>query len=263
MIDYHIHLERGSYQMAWLQEFIDQGHARGIDEFGIVEHLYLFKESSEIIWQNEHVRETQNKNLADYFSFINQAKRRHPLKLGLEVDYLTTKEEQIREVVKDLPVDFLIGSVHYLGEWAFDLDSDWQGRNIETVYEQYYSTLLKVAQSGIFDILGHCGNIAYYGYVAQNYPQLAQAFWHNLAKTDIVVEINTGGLYRPAGVVFPELHWLPLLYELGIQVTLSSDAHDPQHTGWQIIDQAVPALKAAGYRKIATFENRERIMIPI
>lgn len=260
MIDYHIHLERGNYTEAWLKEFIDVGHGRGIKEFGIVEHLYLFKEASELLYKNKHVTSMQTRNIADYFKFLTEMKDKYNLKIGIEVDYVEEFEEEIRDFIKDLPVDFLIGSVHYLGEWAFDLNRDWQGRDINDVYKKYYDTLMKAVDSDMFDIIGHPGNIEYFGYKPSSEVEddLVRNFYNKLAKTDIVVEINSGGLYRPAGIVFPELKWLKTLNELNIEVTCSSDAHDPIHTGWEIQKKIIPALKESGYNQIVTFEKRNK-----
>ncbi len=266
MIDYHIHLERGSYGLPWLEQFLAVGNERGIGQFGIVEHLYLFQEAKGLLFDNDHVKAKQVCRINDYFEFISAVKAAGlPVRCGLEVDYVPEKEELIRQFVKDLPVDFIIGSVHYLGEWGFDLSSDWLQRDKEKVYRQYFSVLLQAAASGIFDILGHCGNIAYHGHHLDSNleEELFQAFFHDLAGSDIVVEINTGGLYRPAGIVFPQLKYLPLLYQLGLAVTTSSDVHEPFHTGWQINKLAIPALKQAGYQCLQAFHCRQREEIKI
>jgi histidinol-phosphatase (PHP family) len=48
--------------------------------------------------------------------------------------------------------------------------------------------------------------------------------------------------------------------ELGIPVTLGSDAHQPERLG-QYLDEAGAALKDAGYAQLATFEGRRRILV--
>lgn len=260
MIDYHIHLERGEYKREWLDKFIQVGHQRGIEEFGIVEHLYIFRETEKLLYQNKHVKSMQTRSLNDYFNFLEKMKREYNIKIGLEIDYVEEFEDKIKEFVKDLPVDFLIGSVHYLEGWAFDLDKDWSNKNIEEVYENYYNTLLKVAKGGIFDILGHPGNIAYFGHKPKwdFEKKLVKKFYQNLSNIDIVLEINSGGLYRPVKKVFPNVNWFDELKRLEIEVVCSSDAHDPKNVGWVIKEEIIPALKDAGYYRLVTFDNRKK-----
>ncbi|QOR36579.1 histidinol-phosphatase [Clostridium sp. 'deep sea'] len=266
MIDYHVHLERGPYSAEWLNEFLTVGENLGISQFGIVEHLYMFKEAKGLLFQDEHVKAKQNRVMQDYLSFINtMIQQGKPIKLGFEVDYVINKENLIREFVKDLPVDFLIGSVHYLNDWSFDTNPNWQNRDILEVYQQYFKTLLANVKSGIFDILGHCGNIAYHKHrlSIKQEEKMYSNFIEEASKYDIVFEINSGGLYRPAGVVFPNLKYLSLLKECGIEVTVSSDAHDPKHTGYKLNELIIPKLKEVGYKKLVTFTKRKKQYLEI
>jgi len=265
MIDYHIHLERGKYKKEWLNKFIQVGYKRGIKEFGIVEHLYIFRETEHLLYQNEHVKSMQTRSLDDYFEFLEKMRKEYNIRVGLEIDYVEEFEDSIKEFTKGLPVDYLIGSVHYLNGWAFDLEKDWSDKNIEEVYRDYYSTLLKVARSGIFDILGHPGNIAYFGHKPKwdFEKKLAGDFYKELSKLDIVLEINSGGLYRPAKEVFPNVKLFNQLKKLGIEVTCSSDAHEPKNVGWVINKEIIPSLKDIGYCNLVTFNKRKKIYKPI
>ncbi len=265
MIDYHIHLERGPYDKEWLERFIKVGKSRGIEEFGIVEHLYIFTQAKDLLYQNDHVKKMQKRNINEYFSFLNKMKETYNIKIGLEVDYTEEYEHEIKTFVKDLPVDFLIGSVHYLGSWAFDLDKEWKGKDIEVVYKKYYKTLFKAAKSNIFDVLGHSGNIAYFGYKPKREVEneLVLEFYEKISKLDIVLEINSGGLYRPAGVVFPEKRWFKKIKGFDIDLTCSSDAHDPKKVGFAIKEDIIPTLKSVGYNQLVTFDRRQKAYKPI
>jgi histidinol-phosphatase (PHP family) len=260
MIDYHIHLERGPYKKEWLDKFIQVGEENDIKEYGFVEHLYLFTQAKDLLYQNEHVKKMQNRDINEYFSFLQKMKEKYKLKIGLEIDYVEEYEDKIRDFVKDLPVDFLIGSVHYIDGWAFDLDKTWSGKDITEVYKKYYQVLLKAAKSNIFDILGHAGNIAYFGHKPKREieDRIVASFFEEVSKLDIVLEINSGGLYRPAEIVFPEVRWFEKLNQLGIKLTCSSDAHDPENVGWVINDEIIPALKSAGYTHLVTFNKRKK-----
>ncbi len=265
MIDYHIHLERGSFNREWLAKFVETGKARAIEEFGIVEHLYLFKEASHLLYQNDHVIKKQNESIYDYLDFLAKAKEEFNLKIGLEVDYIESRESEIRDFAANFDVDFLIGSVHYLGEWAFDLSKNWPRNDYEAIYIEYYKTLLKLARSNIFDVLGHPGNIAYFGYGPSKEVEdrIVKNFYEELAKENIVLEINAGGLYRPAKRIFPEKKWFKTIKELNIDITVSSDAHDPDDVGYEINNEVIPALQGAGFTHLIGFEKRNKQFKPI
>ncbi|MDZ7633040.1 MAG: hypothetical protein U5L72_00780 [Bacteroidales bacterium] len=40
--------------------------------------------------------------------------------MGIEVDYLPTREKETRRLISSFPFDYIIGSVHYLGEETVD-----------------------------------------------------------------------------------------------------------------------------------------------
>ncbi len=44
MIDCHVHLEKGSYTQAWLDEFVKTAVDRRLDEIYILEHSHRFSE---------------------------------------------------------------------------------------------------------------------------------------------------------------------------------------------------------------------------
>ena len=44
MIDCHVHIERGPYDLDWLKKFIVQGQQAGLSEIYILEHTHRFRE---------------------------------------------------------------------------------------------------------------------------------------------------------------------------------------------------------------------------
>ena len=52
-----------------------------------------------------------------------------PVKLGLEVDYVPGREEETRELLAPYPWDYLLGSLHYIGELGVDgMSLGWSTR---------------------------------------------------------------------------------------------------------------------------------------
>ncbi len=74
------------------------------------------------------------------------------------------------------------------------------------------------------------------------------------------IEINTSGLRKPARELYPGREILAMAKELGIPLTLGSDAHQPDDVG-RDFDVAYPLLKEFGNGEIATFTKRKRTMV--
>jgi histidinol-phosphatase (PHP family) len=259
MQDYHVHLERGPLSRNWLDRFLDQAHRQGIIEVGIVEHFYLFPEGRPLI-DYVTVKEPA-RNWPDFMALIEAAKNEGlDLRLGLEVDYTKGREDDIRAALKGLPLDFVIGSVHSLNGWPFDLNRDtWQARDVAHVYRHYYDTLALAAKSGLFDILGHPGNIAYFGHRAEPelMAELEECFLERIAGLPICLEINTGGYLRPAEELFPRWPMVERIKHYGFDIVVSSDAHRPEDVG-HAIKETRDRLKAMGFGAVQTFSRRKK-----
>jgi len=265
MYDYHMHLEQGSLTMDWLQRFLGKAQEVGITEIGITEHLYRFREAKTILW-NDHVAERSVHTVAEYGRLVEQAKARGlPVKFGLEADYVPGREDQIAKVLSLFPLDFVIGSVHWLGDWGFDLDpASWQGRSVEEAYRRYYDTLALAAESGLFDVIGHPGNIAYYGFRPDPSvrEKLEDGFLERVARLHVTLEINSGGLLRPARELFPRPETARRIVQMGFSVSTGSDAHRPQDVGYDF-PHLYRTLKEWGLKEVACFSERKRTPKPV
>ena len=58
-----------------------------------------------------------------------RADRGLPVKLGLEVDYVPGLERETRELLAPYPWDYLLGSVHFIGERSVDGEELLAGRS--------------------------------------------------------------------------------------------------------------------------------------
>lgn len=257
--DYHVHLEQGPYTLEWLQQFLQRAKQVGVAELGIVEHLYRFREARHL-FHNDWVEPRQKQSIKDYLDLMAAAKKqRLPVKLGLEVDYIPGTEAELGTFLRDLPLDFVIGSVHWLGDWGFDTDaSSWEGKDVMAVNEQYYRTLTRAARSGLFDIVGHPGNIGYFGHQPRvdDLDRLESEFVESIRRCKVVVEINTGGLLRPAHIIFPRLAMLRKLRAADRDIILGSDAHRPEDVGHAFPD-ALRLLKQMGFPCLTRFNNHK------
>src|SRR5690625_6819785 len=77
--------------------------------------------------------------------------------MGIEMDYTPGKEREMETFIKAHPFDYVIGSVHWIGDWGIDLadfKDEYDKRDIKEVYTQYYDQIVTLAESKLFDFVG-------------------------------------------------------------------------------------------------------------
>jgi len=251
--DYHIHT-RYSDGGGWPEDYIYSASAAGLSEIGFSDHFTLTPEQQD--WS------IRPELLGEYCERILRLKEESKsiiVRLGLEIDYFPGKEKEIFEISRDLPLDFIIGSVHYLDEEPVDAGPDfYKDKDIYDLFESYFILVGKTAATGLFDIIGHPDLVRIYraGPVkspAHLYLDLAKKF----KKFNVAIELNTNGYNKPLGDFYPDKDYLHLFCEEGVPVCVNSDAHEPARVA-QYFDQAYSLLIQVGYKEMALFNNRTR-----
>lgn len=268
--DYHVHLETGPYTIEWVKEYLKIATERGVKDLGFSEHGYRFKQAKSM-FTNPWIDERQTEDLEEYVGLVLEAKKQGlPVKLGIELDYIPGKEKEIEEFLKPYPWDYVIGSVHWINDWGFDLEimkDRWQEQPIIKSYQEYFSILENLLTSNLFDILGHIDVIKVYGHK----PDLKDTeLLHNIydksinqiKKSNMTVEVSTAGLRKPVGELYPDPEIMRRLADNNIPLIINSDAHKPQHVG-EDFDKGIKYIKEYGINQISTFTNRKRTMVKL
>lgn len=269
LTDYHVHMiETGDFSMSWLERYFEQARACGIEELGISEHAYFFQETEPIL-ANEWVTKRRGLKMEEYTALFEAARRQNlPVKMGIEMDYTPGKEKEMEQFIQSYPFDYVIGSVHWIGDWGidlFDYRDEYEKRNIEDVYRAYFDQIVTLAQSRLFDFVGHIDVIKIFGYkpmnetfVHEQYDRVVQA----LAQSGTSIEISTAGLRKPVGEIYPDPVLLQKCYDAGVTIVLSSDAHQPEHVGYAY-DQSLELAKSVGYREVQVITQRKKQAYPL
>ena len=265
LADNHVHLENGPYTLDWLEKFVRQADQVGVEELGIVEHFYRFLEARPCLY-NDEIAPKQSQHLEDYLELMVLAQQKGwPVRTGLEVDYVPGKEAAIRQALRGLPLDFVIGSVHWLGDWCFDTNpAAWEGRDLEAVYREYYAVLAQVVESKLFDILGHPGNIAYFGHRADLnvVTRLENEWLARVKRHRICLEVNTGGLRRRARSLFPRIDFLRRIRIANFDISFASDAHFPEDVGYAFAETQ-QLVKQINFDCACRFRRRRQRLVRI
>ena len=255
--DYHMHSSYSDGRSV-PQDYIAPALAAGLSEIGFSEHLTLFKDLED--WNMNPVNITPYINhLENLQSSIKTIK----IKIGLEVDFFAGKEKEIFEYLRSLPLDYIIGSVNYLGEKTVDVGPEfYEGKSIDRLFESYFESVIAASASGLFDIMAHCDLIRIYGYKPSTDME---PLYRKLAKTmkthNVAFEVNTNGRNRPLADFYPDRQFLHIFREENVPVCVNSDAHMPARVG-QYFDEAYDLLRYIGFTEMAVFDKRVRKMIP-
>ena len=247
-----------------MAEFVRAAKEVGLREYGIADHAPMPEEP----FDDWRMRQAE---LGEYISWIEEAKTLAgsdiEVKAGLECDWIEGIESWTAHLASQYDWDYLIGSVHYLGEkWDFDNPlwmPKWEKIDVEEVWTDYWAAYAKMAASGLFDILGHADLIKKFGFVPKGdlsrfYSDTLEA----MADTGVALELNTAGWHKPCGRAYPSLGFLEQAASRGIPLCINSDAHAPSELG-RDFDRAYALAYKAGYRQLVCFKGREKSFVDL
>ncbi|WP_078546003.1 histidinol-phosphatase [Litchfieldia alkalitelluris] len=268
LTDYHNHLERGTLTLPYLKQFTDEAAQKKIEHFGISEHAYHFYQTKNIL-SNPWVDERRFYDMKDYVALFQQAwNQQIDVKMSIEMDYTPGKHQEMKEFIKAYDFDYVIGSIHWVDDFGIDLAEyrkEWDRRDLFNTYEKYFDQVVTLAESNLFDIVGHLDLVKIFKYIPNDVEFLLHQYDRAttaLANSKTCVEISTAGLRKPIGELYPDPRLLQMCFDKKIPIVLSSDAHVPGDVGADY-DQAIDLAKSIGYDSLVTFEKGERKEVPI
>lgn len=164
---------------------------------------------------------------------------------GMEIDYLGYHWGPHTDYFQSLPLDYRIGSVHFIptrsGERYVDIDGRYESfrrkmteyfnDDLRYVVETFYAQSIAMVRAGGFDVLGHLDKIGHNASMHQPhvedepwYQDAARELLREVIASGVTVEVNTKA-YEQAGRIFPSEHLLSQLLRAGVPVIVNSDAH--------------------------------------
>ncbi|OGV61293.1 MAG: hypothetical protein A2498_00780 [Lentisphaerae bacterium RIFOXYC12_FULL_60_16] len=183
-----------------------------------------------------------------------------PVRFGIEADYYPGCESHLREWLPRQNFDLIIGSVHYLGAWGFDnplYAGQWDQVNLVDTWRHYFKLIAGMADTRLYDIVGHLDVTKKFGHqpAPDQTVALAEPALDRIAAAGMAIEINTSGLRKPVGEMYPALPILHRAYQREIPIVFGSDSHAPEEVGFAF-NQAVACARQAGYRHYVRYQNR-------
>lgn len=184
------------------------------------------------------------------------------IRLGLECDYVPHHPEVIEPVIGQLPLDYVLGSVHpqfdeYLAQYYFGVEEDFQA--------QYFRHLADAAESGYFHAISHPDLVRELfpdSWDLQRQLPHIREMLDRVAATSVALELNTSSLFRAFGETSPGPAMLAEMAERQIPVVLGSDAHQADCVAREF-HYALRLLRELGYHEICHFLHGKKQTLPI
>ena len=262
-IDLHNHTKLCNHAVGEIEEYIEKAIEEKIDIFGFSDHAPME-------FDRKYRMSLEEAPL--YEAMVLGAKERYKneieILLGYEVDFLPgLMEERILEA----PVDYLIGSVHFISKsdnelWGFDnpeFIGEYKNADIDKIWEDYFEAIRQMAKSGLFQIVGHLDLIKVFNFKPKKDVRLiAKDAIKAIKEAGMAVEINAAGFRKPVEEAYPSQQLLEMVYEAQIPITFGSDAHAPEQVGFAK-DAIRDLAKEIGFDEQALFHNKQMELVAL
>ena len=253
--DYHTHPQGHRvqpYTPALLQPWADAARARGLTDIAFTDH--------------DRYHEGVNFDAVDALRDANPDLR---VRAGIELDNDPVTGAAGRAWVERHwdRLDFVLGSVHYLtAERMFDSvgeEGQFEGRDIDAIYEDYFRRVREMAASGLVDCLAHLDLIKIHGFRSRSpATELARGTLEFIKERDLAIELSTAGWRKPVGEQYPSWEIIALAREIGVPFTVASDAHSSVQQA-ENYDRLMTLMGECGITEVCVYERHRRSVIPL
>lgn len=189
---------------------------------------------------------------------IAQARAAHPtmdIVFGFECDWYPGCERDIPRLTGD--ATFLLGSIHYLEEYAIDWREDmriWDAEGPDAVWRRYVDAWCEACSCPAgFDSMAHPDLVRLFENEGYRPTLALEPLWDAMAQAaqaaGVHVEVSTAGLRKSVGDFYPAAGLLERFCAAGVPITVGSDAHRSVDVGADI-DRAYAYAYRAGYRSV-------------
>ena len=208
------------------------------------------------------------------FDEINRLRERNPdlrIRAGIELDndpvHSTAGCKWIEKNWDEL--DFVLGSVHFLerGDQMFDSVPDgaaqFERRNIDEMYADYFRRLRELIASGLVDSLAHLDLIKIHGHrPTADIGTLVNKTLEFIRARNLAIELSTAGWRKPVNELYPSDLIIELAMDKGIPFTTASDAHSHVQLG-EKFSRLADKMAELGVRQVCTFEKHKPTEVPL
>lgn len=261
MPDYHMHTYLCQHAQGTPADYLIEAEARAMPEICFTDHM----PSPDGYDPDSRMSMEQYPTYRALLEPLRST--RTQIRVGIEADYYPGCERFLAGWLTREPFDIVIGSIHYIADWGFDnprYADRWKTVDVTAVWQSYFSLVGALADTGLFDVVGHLDVPKRFGFRPPDavVATIAAPALDRIADRGMAIEINTSGLRRPVKEIYPSPGLLRMARARGIPIVFGSDAHAPHEVGWAF-DQALTLARDAGYTETLRFARRVRSIVPL
>ena len=255
--DYHMHPQGHrvqQYTQELLQPWVDSARRAGLTDIAFTDH--------------------DRYHTGIDFDEIDRLRERNgdlQIRAGIELDNDPVHSPAGRKWIEKNwdNLDYVLGSVHFLerDDRMFDSVPDgaaqFEGRNIDEMYADYFRRIRELIATGLIDSLAHLDLIKIHGHrpMADIGALVAETLEFVRAR-NLTIELSTAGWRKPVDELYPSDSIIELAMEQGIPFTTASDAHSHVQLGENFVNLA-QKIREIGIRHVCIFEKHKRIEVPL
>jgi len=255
--DYHMHPQGHRvqrYTQELLQPWVDSARRLGLKDIAFTDHDRYYTGID--------------------FDEIDRLRERNPdlgVRAGIELDNDPVHSPAGRKWIEKNwdKLDFVLGSVHFLErvDQMFDSVPDgegqFEGRNIDEMYTDYFRRLRELIATGLVDSLAHLDLIKIHGHrPTADIGALVNETLEFIRERNLAIELSTAGWRKPVNELYPSDSIIELAMDKGIPFTTASDAHSHVQLG-ENFSRLADKMAELGIRQVCTFEKHKRAEVPL
>jgi len=255
--DYHMHPQGHrvqQYTQELLQPWADSARRSGLKDIAFTDH--------------------DRYHAGIDFDEINRLRERNSdlrIRAGIELDNDPVHSPAGRKWIERNwdKLDFVLGSVHFLerDDQMFDSVPDgaaqFEGRNIDEMYADYFRRLRELIATGLVDSLAHLDLIKIHGHRSKaDIGALVDETLGFIRARNLSIELSTAGWRKPVNELYPSDSIIELAMKKGIPFTTASDAHSHVQLGENFANLA-HKMAEIGVRQVCIFEKHKRAEVPL
>lgn len=255
--DYHMHPQGHRvqrYTQELLQPWADSARRSGLTDIAFTDH--------------------DRYHAGIDFDEINRLRERNPdlrIRAGIELDNDPVHSSAGRQWIEKNwdKLDFVLGSVHFMerADQMFDSVPDgagqFEGRNIDEMYADYFRRLRELIATGLVDALAHLDLIKIHGHrPTADIDTLINETLELIRARKLATELSTAGWRKPVNELYPSDSIINLAVEKGIPFTTASDAHSHVQLG-ENFARLADKMAEIGICRVCIFEKHKAVQVPL
>ncbi|MFL2101168.1 histidinol-phosphatase HisJ family protein [Desemzia sp. FAM 23991] len=269
--DYHVHSDYSDDSWYLMEDVVKDAIQMGLKGICFTDHVdYGVKPDWKPDEEFQAGKNTEVKNVhyEFYFSELDKLSRKYAnkitIKKGLEFGMQTHTIPQFEKLYQTHDFDFILLSVHQIGNKEFWTGEFQKGHTHQESYDKYYDEMYQLVTSyKDYSVLAHMDLVRRY------LDKEVDMFEYSKDKVEQIlrmviednkgIEINTSSFRYGINGLTPSIEILKLYHDLGgTIITIGSDSHKPEHLGFHI-NESKKLLKDIGFKHFCTFDRMNPI----